>query len=502
MPAKRTHNGKDGQSEAASYLISLTDGQAVPLHFISSLRAKRTGRMTPPPAAQVLTRESQFEVLPDGTLIDLVRERTGELGFVVCHNGASTFHGEFRTENVTLVPPKVHRSLVDAVHLPNSLGTSEPPRALLSEIDDALGTYLDLDKSDRKLLGYFALCTWLNDRQHIAPYIWIVGPFSCGKTTLLRLLSAICRRSVIAGDISPAALYTLSTSLRPTLLLDESDLTQDARSRTLQHLLRNGSAQGQRIFRGTQAYDVFGPKAIASRQGAGDAALASRGLVVAMRPGSQDLPVLHPDVLAGIEDRLQPKLLAFRLDNYRRANPVTLASSCLSPRMLDIARALALPMLGDSDLERELLEIIRPHDAQAKVDRHGEPEWAVMTALLGKIHIRGAGSAVLTVKQLTSAVEFTLARAGETYHLEPRKVGDILRSLGFPTQRLGCLGRGLRISKTLVRSIHITAKNLGICRADTHNPEDMDDAFGGTFEECEKDGFGGICRDCAEAGLI
>jgi hypothetical protein len=267
-----------------------------------------------------------------------------------------------------------------------------------------LGTYLDLDKSDRRLLGYFALCTWLNDLQHTAPYLWIVGPFSCGKTTVLRLLSAICRRSVIAGDISPAALYQLSTSLRPTLLLDESEMAGDGRSRALQRLLRNGSTEGQRIFRGIQAYDVFGPKAIASRQGVGDAALASRGLVVAMRPGIQDLPVLHPDVLAGIEHRLQPKLLAFRLENYARAKPGGFAWSCLSPRVRDIAHALALPLLGDPELERELLEIIRPHDAQAKVDRHGEPEWIVMTALYARIHIDD-GYEYLTVKEITSGVE-------------------------------------------------------------------------------------------------
>ena len=46
------------------------------------------------------------------------------------------------------------------------------------------------------------------------------------------------------------------------------------------------------------------------------------------------------------------------------------------------------------------------------------------------------------------------------------------------------------------------AKNLGICRADTLLPEDIDGCFGGTFEECEKDGFGGTCRDCEEAGLL
>ncbi len=299
MRTAKNGNGRgNGQSETATSLIHLPDGRSVPIGVVNSPKGGRNGHMKLPPATQSLTQESQFEVLPDGILVDLVRETSGDIGFVVCRDGTPTFHSTFQNGNVTLIPPKVHRSFVDALRLPKTLGTSETPRTLLSEIDDVLCAYLDLDKSDRKLVGHFALCTWLNDLQQVAPYLWIVGPSSCGKTTILRLLSAICRRSVVAGDISSAALYTLSTSLRPTLLLDEFEMAGDARSRSLQHLLRNGSSQGQRVFRGPRAYDVFGPKAIASRQGAGDAALASRGLVVAMRPAIRDLPGLEPVVLA------------------------------------------------------------------------------------------------------------------------------------------------------------------------------------------------------------
>jgi len=93
----------------------------------------------------------------------------------------------------------------------------------------------------------------------------------------------------------------------------------------------------------------------------------------------------------------------------------------------------------------------------------------------------------LTVKQLTELVESELATIGERYHLEPRKVGDILRSLGLPTEPLGCLGRGLSISKKLVRLVHTTARNLGLCRGDII-PD-------GGFAVAP-------CRDCEEAGLM
>jgi hypothetical protein len=485
--AKNGNGHGSGQSETAPSLIHLRDGRSVPIEVVNSPKGSRNGHMKLPPTAQSLTQESQFEVLPGGILVDLVRERSGDIGFVVFRDGTATFHNTFQNRSVTLIPPQIHRSIVDVVRLPKSLGISKTPRKLLSEINDVLFTYLDLEESDRKLVGYFALCPWLNDLQQVAPYLWIIGPYSCGKSTLLRLLSAICRRPVVAGDISPAALYTLSTSLRPTLLLDEFEMTGDARSRSLQHLLRSGSSQGQRVFRGPKAYDVFGPKAIGSRQGPGDAALASRGLVVTMRPTTRDLPALDLDALAGIADRLQPSLLAFRLENYERVKPAALASSRLSPRMLDIARALSLPLLGDPDLECELIEIVKPHDAQAKIDRHGEPEWVVITALYARIH---RATNTLTVQELTFEVDDVLANAGESYRLKPRKVGDILRSLGYPTQKLGNQGRGLRLSQELVRSIHTTAKNLGVCRADILYPEAIDSGYGGhPCSLCEENGL-------------
>jgi hypothetical protein len=155
--------------------------------------------------------------------------------------------------------------------------------------------------------------------------------------------------------------------------------------------------------------------------------------------------------------------------------------------MLDIARALALPLLGDPNLERELVEIMNPHDAQAKVDRHGEPEWVVFTALYARIH---RATNTLPVQELTFEAEYVLANAGESYRLTPRKVGEILRSLGFPTQRLGNQGRGLRISNELVRSIHTTAKRLGVCRADILYPEAIDNGYGGLpCSLCEENGL-------------
>ena len=351
-----------------------------------------------------------------------------------------------------------------------------------------LRQYVDLDDRDYDLAAHYSLHSWFGDVGSVAPYLWVIGPSSGGKTTLLRLMSALCRRAVRAADITPAALYSLWGALRPTLLLDELELDSTARSRDLGRLLRSGSTQGQKVLRHGKAYDLFGPKVIVSRQEPPDAALASRALFVAIRPSNRDLPPLDEASLSKIADQLQPRLFAFRLRNYSQAGSSELAANGLSPRMKDIARALAIPLLADAELESGVIEMLRPQDAQAKVKRGGEPEWVVATALYSLCH-RAAN--YWTVKEITGEVNDVLAGYGETYDLVPRKVGDILRSLGFRTEKLGNQGRGLRVTQDLCRSIHGTAKALGLCRADLLDPQAVMGGYGGSR-----------CDLCEELGLV
>jgi hypothetical protein len=476
MKTPMNGNGHNVHSQAIERLIYLPDGRSIALEDPTTKIARRDDNVPHVPLTQPPHREVQFAPLAAGGLVDLVRGQRGDLEFVVYRDGATSIQGSVEDGGVILMPPSGDYALLQAVRYPKCVAACETPQALLAEIREFLQHYLEIGEAESKLVAYFALSTWLSDLYTVAPYLWIVGPHSGGKTTLLRALSAICRRALLVGDITPASIYSLSNSHRPTLLLDEFESGSDRRSRDLQRLLRTGTTEGQKVFRGPKAYDVFGPKAIASRQASPDAALLSRALVVTMKPTLKELPPLDPVVLEEIADRLQPKLLAFRLQNYRRAKAPELVSVGLTPRSRDIARALALPLLGDHACELVIVELLRPHDAEAKLARRGEPEWAVATTLFSVCH-RSYGT--LTMGGLAVEVHQTLINACETYKLEPRKVGDIVRALGIQTQSLGNQGRGIRLTQELVKQIHEVAKGLGLTRSDILHPETTDDGYGG-----------------------
>jgi len=120
-------NGK-GQSETAPSLIRLTDGLSVRLEASNS---RRNGHLRPPLNVHFVPRETQFEALPDGSVIDLVRENSGELSFALCGNRGSTVKRTFQNGDLTFIPPRMHQSFVDALRWPASLGSSETPGTLL-----------------------------------------------------------------------------------------------------------------------------------------------------------------------------------------------------------------------------------------------------------------------------------------------------------------------------------------------------------------------------------
>ena len=129
-----------------------------------------------------------------------------------------------------------------------------------------------------------------------------------------------------------------------------------------------------------------------------------------------------------------------------------------------------------------------PQNEEAKFSRHSEPEWAVATALFRECH-RATGA--LTVGTLTCTVNEILSRIGETYALQPRAVGDVLRSLRLQTCMLGNIGRGSRTTRQFTEQVHRLACDLGIKNSDILRHQTVDAGYAGM-----------PCKLCRDYGLL
>jgi len=193
--------------------------------------------------------------------------------------------------------------------------------------------------------------------------------------------------------------------------------------------------------------------------------------------------------LQQIADRFQPQLLHYRLKHYSQVVGTDHPEVAqFTPRLRDLAAALAAPVLGQPQLEARLFQDLAAQDREAKLTRHGEPEWAVTTALYRDCHYTGGS---LTVGSLARTVSDVLAGNDETYQLSPRAVGSVLRSLGFNTEKLGNQGRGVRLTKQFVRRVHELALKLGINRTHILPYATVDAGYAGH-----------PCSFCKELGLL
>jgi hypothetical protein len=320
-------------------------------------------------------------------------------------------------------------------------------------------------------------------------YLWVSGPVYSGKSTLLRLLGALCRRGVLAGDLSPGALYRLSGSITPTLLIDEFDPGRDGRSRQLLGLLRMGNAPGVHVARANGVYETFGPKVISSRLAPPDAALASRCLNIPMLPSGRNIRPLDRPALAGIKNEFQPPLLGFRVQYFKRPlKTFSFQLADLSPRIRQIGEALLATFPGDQAAEDGIHRLLREHESEAKLSRYGEQEWVVGCALFRDVH----QTDTITMGSLAATANFLLAQAGESYTLKPRRVGELVRGFGLRTEKLGNQGRGLRLTLKTKEKVHQLAQRLGLKATDFLSWDDEDARWGGAV--C------GLCEECRLVG--
>jgi len=95
---------------------------------------------------------------------------------------------------------------------------------LLSELKAIYQQYVILPEGAAVALALWTLGTYCYDAFRIYPMINLTSPEKrCGKSTALALLKALTNKSVLASNISPAAIYRVTELCKPTLLIDEAD---------------------------------------------------------------------------------------------------------------------------------------------------------------------------------------------------------------------------------------------------------------------------------------
>ena len=388
--------------------------------------------------------------------------RLGQIAYV---DRLAVIHGG---ENFTLMPLDatagiVGASLLNAVQLPATAKPCNSLSGLVAAISQLILRCVALTETDAHLVAHFLLATWFIDRLPIAPYLALVGPPQSGKTTLLRVLDLLCRRSLFASDATSVTLLQACDQLHPTLLIDETSSIDDPVA--LRRLLRIGNTPGSLVLRHKQAWNVFGAKVICWRELPDDAALNSRCIILPMHAVND--PALRlpddPEIVAAAAT-LQSQLLYYRLANYEKITTPAIneAIKALPPRKRELYLALAAPCLNDEESHRFLFDYLRDRIPLGNSDNSlSAAEHAVLFSLFHMTHLPEHRSQVLT-KQVAARANQHLHDEREHLQLPIRRVGAILTGFAFAERRRTKRGWALALEKDDQHRLHGIAVRYGI----------------------------------------
>jgi hypothetical protein len=444
------------------------------------------------------TRQSE-----SGVLVETIRdpENPERLIFLRWENGSATIFHHIEREGRIFLPPDPTSRSFPLLSLPDGLLPCGNPAELLAEICCLISKFVRLGHEQLLVVASFVLASWFPDCFEAAPYLWVVGPFGSAKTTLLKLLSCLCRRGLIAGDLRAGSLYKLTDTWDPTLILDEFELGNSRADAELRRLLRSGSVPGVPAFRNGQRFSTYGLKVIGSREPIGDPALLSRGPIVSLLPADDDLLPLDEAAMQQIAREYQAMLLTFRLKNHLAVKNFRMPPNALqglSGRTKQIARALTAPLLGDPESTEKVLAILVEYDEESLIERSLEPEWLVAESLFDLVHEgldTGRVASEILMGGVAAHVNKKLADHGEDFRLKARRAGQVVKGLGLRTKRLGRWGRGLSLTSSVKRKIHEIARQLGFDRRAIVPFSALEHGYGGPpCSLCEETGVTGGLR--------
>jgi hypothetical protein len=336
-------------------------------------------------------------VLPDGVLAEMVYERESRTtAFIVWRDGQWTREASLKLDDGRpLVPYSPLNNLVwNGVVLfastPEEYGSEAH---LVAALQEFIHRYVDVSPLFEKIASYYVLLSWVYDAFNELPYLRLRGDPGSGKTRFLLIVGSLCYKPIFASGASTVSpLFRLLDSFRGTLIVDEADFRLSDERAEVVKILNNGNARGFPVLRSEvsrkgefnpTAYQVFGPKLVASRSFFEDKALESRFITEEMGQGRlrEDIPINLPPVYAEEAEHLRNQLLLFRFHHLDRSAPSEqLVDRAVEPRLNQVFVPL-LSMVADERTRAELQDVMRRYHGELLTDRAMETEAQVLEIL-------------------------------------------------------------------------------------------------------------------------
>jgi hypothetical protein len=352
-------------------------------------------------------------------------------------------------------PPDIDSTILRAIRFPTHAAPYSSDCELFNEVCNLIAQYTELPDKLGRLLTYCVFASWFSDCTPISICVSIIGPESRQGWQLFRLLSCLFRRALPLSDVSLSGLCSLPTGLFPSLFLEQREL----------------STQSEKVLDALNAPDTFipwkgrlvnlcWPKVIRSEEPLSHRTLGESAIEIPADTGCWSLQILDPHTQHEIANRLQPKLLMYRLNNFRRIAHSFVDFPDFVQPVREVACCLAACVPDMPEVRAEMICLLEDRNRQVQSDREIDPQLIVLQVMLSFCHQADRKS--VRVAEVANAVNAILEQEGEMFELSPKAAGRKLELLGLNTKRIDAKGRGMLLTDARRQLIHKRAWDYGV----------------------------------------
>ncbi len=387
-------------------------------------------------------------VSDDGEIIETVYDKSlRQTNFIVWKDGSWQKKSEHVTQNGPVIPYSAKNNLIahDVILFPSQPEEYGTVADLVRDIQGYIHRYVDVSPRYEKIASYYVLLTWIYDNYNELPYLRLIGDYGSGKTRFLLTVGSLCCRPIFASGASTMSpIFHILHTFRGTLILDEGDFRFSDEKADMVKILNNGNVKGVPVLRNEQlptreynprAFQVYGPKIIATRGHFEDRALESRCITEATggKALRSDIPINLPSGYKSEALSLRNKLLLYRFRHHGIEPKMDeLANLNIEPRLLQVMRPL-MSIVDDPELKKEIQSMARQYHEDMVIDRGMDVEAQVLEVI--KDLYGNSEERILSIKNITEEFSrrFPQAQNREITH---KSMGAIVRKrLNLRTQK-------------------------------------------------------------------
>jgi hypothetical protein len=421
-----------------------------------TLRGDMEGALAKP-SRQTMSRTSDRdgivrtsgEIFADGSMIELVSSATdNQLDLLFWHKHRKIIAPQIDYRDRVYQAPDVNDTLRRAIRLPTHAADYGTTKKFFAEIRILFERYVGLTLLESSLMSAWVCSTWFPDCASSPPTLMLSGSEIGAAITFFRLLSCLCRRSLILADVNRTGFLSLMP-LQPTLLI-----SQPSGSLKMLNLWETSNYRGVHVVgSGGKVHNVAGSKAIFL----GMAETSNTDAIHLALRGQHPLPPLDEHSQAEIANRLLPQLLMYRLCNFRR-----IRESCCDVRKAnfpngELAHNLTTCIQGEPEIAQAIASILQRQDQDAQGQRGCDVNLAILEVIWAPLH----DTKEIAVNRIAEWTNALLRCRGEVLEYSAVEIGWRLKNLGLYRHRNGA-GMVLRFSGEHCRIVHQLTRRFAL----------------------------------------